>query len=168
MAVFILQQQRQHSCRKIMITFGWCEDSYTFFFSERRSISVFPSIRSLECKRAGVTVLHWGGGNVSQNTFPGETRKEGMYLRRAQKSSRCSAHLQWLLVCICTLQFSREWETSGSCWLGCYWCCELFQNCWIWRTSQCFSGTGKSVSKHFWLPPVSHVAHFCCGPGYIL
>lgn len=129
------------------MTFGWCEDSYTFFFSER-SVSVFPSIRSLECRRTEVTVLYWGGGDVSKNTFPGGTRKEGMYVRHAQRSGGCSAHLWWLHVCICTLQFSREWETSGSCWLGCYWCCELFQNCWIWRTSQCFSGTGKSVSKH--------------------
>lgn len=137
MVASALQRQSAHRQGSWLTAFGWCEYSYTSFL--KGGVCHLSLVSGL---RNGTEKQWFFSIGVVAGVLKGGT-ENGTYVGCLQR--------QVVIICfgLYILQFSRKRETSRSCWLGCYRCCELFQDSWIWRTSQCFSRTGKSARKHF-------------------
>lgn len=137
MVASVLQRQSAHRQGSWLTAFGWCEYSYTSFL--KGGVCHLSLVSGL---RNGTEKQWFFSIGVVAGVLKGGT-ENGTYVGCLQR--------QVVIICfgLYILQFSRKRETSRSCWLGCYRCCELFQDSWIWRTSQCFSRTGKSARKHF-------------------
>lgn len=119
----------------------------------------------MECKRTGDTVLYWSRGDVSKNTFPGETRKEGDIHEACTKQQQmfCIPLVITSAFPLCSsLENGRpldpaDWAVTDVV--------NYFRTAGFEEQANAFQ---EQVNPTFCLPPVSHIAHFCCGPGYIL
>lgn len=170
MAVFILQQQRQHNCRKILTDYLWLMWRFMYFllFWKERYLS-FPQYQvfGMSKDRSDCSVLGWG--EMYQRTLFLEKQGRrgctwGVHKEAADVLHTFDDYLSGFAL-FSSVENGRpldpaDWAVTDVV--------NYFRTAGFEEQANAFQEQVNLLANTFCLPPVSHIAHFCREPGYKL